>query len=277
MSPFTNTRARPRGTPAMLSRLLDKLVLCPTRHPIPVAGKSRRLLQIEDDRVEIWTHRNGEHDTDDAEMFVVKFPGAGGRAERGTDHPVDYWPGVKAELWAVNCPGYGCSSGWASLSKLTSVADGVWRELAAAAGGRPVLAVGNSLGTVMALYVAARHGVSAVLLRNVLPLRELIVGHHGRSGFWMGSWLLSRTVPEQLDSIANAVRCTAPCVFVMSEQDRTIPTVYQQRVIDAYAGPYQVMRLPDADHADLLSEEDVPRYAQHLSWLRQQMPHGAGS
>jgi pimeloyl-ACP methyl ester carboxylesterase len=184
---------------------------------------------------------------------------------------------LKAELWAVNCPGYGCSSGRASLSKLARVAEGVCRELARVAGGRDVLVVGSSLGTVAALYVAAHRGVSALLLRNVLPLRELIVGHHGRSGLWLGSWLLSRAVPTPLDSVANAVRCSVPCLFVMSERDRTIPTVYQKQVINAYAGPHQVMRLPDADHADLLSEEDVPRYAQHLSWLRQQMPGGAGS
>jgi pimeloyl-ACP methyl ester carboxylesterase len=242
-----------------------------------VAGKTRRLIQVGNDRVEIWTHRNGGHGTDDAELFVLKFPGAGGRAERGTDHPVDYWPGLKAELWTVNCPGYGGSSGRASLSKLAGVADGVCDELVRVAGGRAVLVVGNSLGTVAALCVAARGGVSALLLRNVLPLRELIVGHHGRSGLWLGSWLLSRAVPAPLDSVAHARRCRVPCLFVMSERDRTIPTVYQQQVIDAYAGPHQVMRLPDADHADLLSEEDVPRYARHLSWLRQQMPGGAES
>ena len=33
----------------MLSHILDRLVLCPTRHPIPVSGKSRRLVEVDDD------------------------------------------------------------------------------------------------------------------------------------------------------------------------------------------------------------------------------------
>jgi pimeloyl-ACP methyl ester carboxylesterase len=252
----------------MLPRLLDKLVLCPSRHPIPVAGKSRRLVEVDDDRVEIWTHRNGEHSTDDAELFVLKFPGTGGRAERGTDHPVEYWPDVKAELWTVNPPGYGCSSGRAQLVKLPRMADAVYEELASVAGDRPIVVTGNSLGTATALHTAAHHPVAALVLRNVIPLQQLIVGHHGWKSLWMGAWLISRAVPDQLDSIANAARATAPCVFVMSGRDRTVPPRFQQPVIDAYAGPHRLMLLPDADHADFLTDEEKLLYAEHLAWLR---------
>jgi pimeloyl-ACP methyl ester carboxylesterase len=255
----------------LLSRLADRLVLCPTRHPIPVAGKSRRLIEVDDDRVEIWTHRNGDHSTEDAELFVLKFPGAGGRGERGTDHPVDFWPDLKSELWTVNPPGYGCSSGRARLAKLPRVADAAYGSLSQVADGRPILVSGNSLGTATALYTAAHHDATALVLRNVIPLRQLIAGHHGKRSLWLGAWLLSRAVPQPLDSIANATRATAPCVFVVSGRDRTVPPHYQQRVIDAYAGPRRVMLLATADHADFLTDEEKLRYAEQLAWLREQL------
>jgi pimeloyl-ACP methyl ester carboxylesterase len=258
----------------MLSFIADKLVLCPTRHPIPVAGKSRRLIEVRGDRVEIWTHRNGGHSTDEAELFVLKFPGTGGRAERGTNHPVDYWPDLRAELWTVNPPGYGCSSGRARLAKLAHVADAAYGAVADLAEGRPILVTGNSLGTATALYTAAHHGVAAVVLRNVLPLKQLIAGHHGKRSLWLGAWLLSRAVPPQLDAISNAARATAPCIFVVSGRDRTVPPTYQQLAIDAYAGPHRTLLLADADHADFFTEEEKLRYGEHLAWLREQLPCG---
>jgi pimeloyl-ACP methyl ester carboxylesterase len=255
----------------MLSRILDHMVLCPTRHPIPVAGKSRRLVQADGDRVEIWTQRSGDHVSEEADLFVLKFPGTGGRAERSTEHPADCWPDLKTELWTVNPPGYGCSSGRATLAKLPRVADAVFAQLAEVARGRPIIVLGNSLGTATALYTAARHNVAGLVLRNVIPLRQLIVKHHGWRWLWVGTWLVSRAVPESLSSVANAARATAPCVFVVSGQDRVVPPRFQQQVIDAYAGPYRRTDLDDADHADLMTDEQAERYAADLAWLREQI------
>jgi len=255
----------------MLSRLADKLVLCPTRHPIAAPGKSRRLVDVDGERVEVWTHPNGDHSTDEAELFLLKFPGTGGRAERATDHPADQWPGVKAELWAVNPPGYGCSSGRASLPKLPRTADVVCEELQRVADGRPILVTGNSLGTATALYASAHHEVAGVILRNVLPLKELIVGHHGRWSLWVGAWLLARSVPRELDVLISAARCTAPAVFIVSRRDRTVPPKYQQPVIDAYAGPKQIQLLAEADHADLPTTVEQHQYAKLLVWLRERV------
>jgi hypothetical protein len=38
-------------------------------------------------------------------------------------------------------------------------------------------------------------------------------------------------------------------------------------VIDAYAGPHQVLLLAEADHADFLTQEEKLRYGEHLAWL----------
>lgn len=47
----------------------------------------------------------------EAELFVLKFNGNGGRAERASIHPLDFWSDRPGEVWSHNPPGYGASGG----------------------------------------------------------------------------------------------------------------------------------------------------------------------
>jgi pimeloyl-ACP methyl ester carboxylesterase len=255
----------------VLHRLADRLVLEPTRHPLATPGKSRHLLAGQFGRVEAWVHRVNTESTEDANVFVLKLPGAGGRAERGTDHPVEYWPDAKAEVWTINPPGYGLSSGQASMNHLPATADLAWDAVHAVADGRPVLLVGTSLGGAVALYLAARRPAAGVLLRNPPPLRELIVGRFACKTLWLGARIVARQIPAQLDAIANAARSQCPAVFVMSGRDRVVPPTYQQRIHEAYAGPARITALPDADHAEFSFKPAVRKqYTADLDWLYRQ-------
>src|SRR5690348_13115643 len=55
------------------------------------------------------------------------------------------------------------------------------------------------------------------------PMRQLILGHDG----WWNGWLLAgpvaRSVPSELDSIANAKAVTAPAVFILAGRDDVVP------------------------------------------------------
>jgi len=253
----------------MLTRLTDKLVLCPTRHPIPAPGKTRRLIEFGGGHVEAWTHRCGCDSTETADLFVLKFPGTGGRAERATDHPADFWSDLGVELWAFNPPGYGCSSGRASLRNLAGAATAAFDAVRETAGDRPVVVMGNSLGTTAAMHVAAVRNADALILRNVIPPRQLIIGQHAWWSLYVGAALVARGVPEDLDAIALAERVNVPAVFVMSGKDGTVPPPYQRRVIDAYAGDKRVLLLAEADHATGLTPGEQRQYAGLLSWLRE--------
>lgn len=249
-----------------LTRLADRLILCPTTHAIPGNGQSRRVVPFGEGDLEIWTQRVGNENAD-VDVFVLKFPGTGGRAERSTDGPACFWPDVCAEMWTVNPPGYGQSTGPASVQKTATVAATVFDRLEKRANGRPLVVVGNSLGGVSALFLAATRNVDALILRNPPPLRQLIVGEHGWWNLTLGARLIARQIPEELSSIRNAQRASSPLVYVMAGQDRMVPVKYQQRIIDAYAGEKSVLIMPDADHATPMTEAEVGRYRESLNWL----------
>jgi pimeloyl-ACP methyl ester carboxylesterase len=183
---------------------------------------------------------------------------------------MDYWTDVRAELWSVNPPGYGGSSGTASVRHLAAAGRTAYLELARRADGRPIVVMGNSLGTVTALHLAANFPVSGLILRNPPPLRQLIVGQHGWWNLWIGAWLIAQKVPLELCSIRNARQVACPAVFLSSVKDQTVPVAYQEGIVREYAGPYRLLRMEQADHATSLTLSEQREYARHLEWLRHQ-------
>ncbi|NLF69115.1 MAG: alpha/beta hydrolase [Candidatus Anammoximicrobium sp.] len=254
-----------------LSWLTDRLILCPTRQPIEATDKTRRWVPCGDGRLEIWTQRVGDGPSVTADLYVLKFPGTAGRAERSTAHPADAWPGMRVELWSVNPPGYGGSSGTASLRQIATFADAAWEELQRETAGRPVVLTGSSLGCVAALYLAASRPVAGLILRNPPPLREVILARFGRRTLYVGARLIARQLPPELDAIRNAAAARAPAVFLSAQRDRVVPVACQQRILDAYQGPQRALRLAEADHHTPLTDVEAEQYRETLVWLRQQM------
>jgi pimeloyl-ACP methyl ester carboxylesterase len=154
------------------------------------------------------------------------------------------------------------------------VAAAVLDQLQTQAAGRPIVITGSSLGCVSALYLAARHALAGLILRNPPPLREVMLARFGWWPLTPGVQLLARQVPPELCAIRNAAAATAPAVFITARQDRVVPPSCQQHIADAYAGPKQVLYLAQADHHTPMSDEEMEQYGQRLDWLRQQMMPG---
>jgi len=161
------------------------------------------------------------------------------------------------EWWGVNYPGYGNSAGPATLHRLATAARDAYAALAVVAHGRPIILIGNSMGTVAALHVAAHDRVAGLVLQNPPPLRDLILLRHGWYNLWLVAGPIALAVPKSLDSLANASRVRAPALFLSSSNDDVVPTKYQSKVMRSFAGKWRVLHLPGAGHND-----PVPEWAE---------------
>jgi pimeloyl-ACP methyl ester carboxylesterase len=260
----------------LLPWLADRLVLAPSRHRLCPYGKARCLVPWQGGQIEVWQERTAGLAGDaneEPDCFVLKLLGKAGRGERATLDPLDHWSDLAGEIWAVNPPGYGSSSGRASLRSLVPAAERVFDHLVRVADGRPIFVVGESLGTMPALYLAARHArrraIAGLILRNPGPLDRLIAQHYSRCSLGL-SHILALAVPRSLDAVSNAAAAYMPAIMLTAGHDKVIPPRFQQLVANVYAGPLQRLVLPQAEHAIRMTRRDRLAYGRALDWLREQ-------
>ena len=224
---------------SFISWLADRLILQPTRHSLAVPQRKSLLFSQGDDQLEIWVHRVGSQTQQSPDVYLLEFPGTASRAEDTTDFVEHCWMQPCVEIWAVNPPGYGNSSGTASLQKLPAAAERALKAIRQVAGKTPVIVAGGSLGSVSALYLAAHFRVEGV-------------------------------------SISNAQQASAPAIFVSAQEDRVVPADIQRQIMTAYNGPMKVLSMPNADHASSLTESDLEELRHMTHWLYELMTHDVG-
>lgn len=257
----------PLGSAMAKRFLLDRLLLRATRGAISCEKRSYFVASTAGLSIEIWIERcPRENPESEASAFVLRFLGTRGRAELATSDPIDRLPGTPGEIWTVNPPGYGGSTGPASFATYANAALSAFDAMRAVAGDRPIWVAGKSLGSNAALHVAARRPVSGVLLRNPVPLRDFL-----RQARWRGlpvplAWLAS-ALPADLDAVANAGNSTAPAVMLTSSGDRVVSPALQRLVTDAYVGPKRVLLVPGEHDDRVLPVPDEQRYRESIRWL----------
>jgi pimeloyl-ACP methyl ester carboxylesterase len=241
----------------------DRFILPPVPDPAPNDGSPREMIAYRDGKVEAFHARSPGAANVEPEAFVLRFSGDAGGAAK---YFASRWQHRPVEVWVVNYPGYGGSTGPRTLGALASASLAAYDDLKKRAGDRPIILEGFSLGTVPALHVAANRPVAGAILQNPPPLRDVILTHG-----WWNLWLLAgpvaRGVPKEFDSLANAKRCTAPAVFLVAEKDRSIPPKLQGRIHDAYAGEKRMILQRGADHADPLDEATEAQLHEAMDWL----------
>ncbi|MEM9412234.1 MAG: alpha/beta hydrolase, partial [Planctomycetota bacterium] len=243
----------------LLSWLADRLILCPTVHPIEAGDEKRReVIPVADSFIEAWV---GEHVPESNfalnQLAILKFPGTAGRAERAGVHPAEMLRRFQSEIWTINLPGYGGSPGAASIKKMADCASASYSFVSEKLR-CPVLVSGNSLGCLSALYVAANFSVAGLILRNPPPIHELIRTRPRYAAWSLGlSKWIANEVPRELDAVKNATTVECPCLFVQSEQDKVVPTKYQDLIINQFKGQKKVLVIPGADHHEPLGDEQM--------------------
>jgi len=219
-------------------------------------------------RVECWVARSPAASGREPQGYVLFFVGQGDRADRYLSDEAYMWD-KPVELWGMNYPGSGGSQGPAHIALVGPDALAVYDAVKQIAGNRPIFVEGASLGTTVALCVAAARPVDGVILINPPPLRQLIVGEYSWWNLGLISHYIAGQIPADLDSIANASRATAPAVILSAGKDQTVPPKYQRMVIDAYAGPKRIVDMPGRDHEDDLTRDAADKLAAGKNWLWQ--------
>jgi uncharacterized protein len=253
---------------AMFFNLPDQLILFPSTQPINPHGAIRKTIPFENGELELWTARSRlAQESGRAEIYVLRFYGNADRADRWVAAEAEMWNDRAIEIWGVNYPGFGGSTGPARLKRIAPAAMTAFDALQRDAGEHPIVLFGASIGTTPALHIAAHQAVAGLILHNPPALRQLILRQYGWWNLWVLAGPVAAQIPSELDSIANARSVHAPAIFLLAEQDEIVASRYQRLVVDAYAGEKRIISLRGASHNSPIEGTGLADLYKALDWL----------
>ncbi len=255
-------------------RILDRLVLRPSRHDVDPGDQERQMLTwgSAGEPLECFVQRRGEI-AQPLDWLVVKFPGTAGRAERSSDFPTQYFDHINSEIWTWNPPGYGRSGGRASLKRIEKAALAFWRQMLGSSrfnANTRIWVCGNSLGCVPALRVACGvdpQGRMGMVLRNPPPLTHVVKAVASKYPFGRMIHPVADSLHDSMNAILTARRVSWPAVFLQSELDELVLPRMQNEVVDAYQGPHQQVIMEGLTHGAIATDLHEPLIRQSLNWL----------
>ena len=252
----------------LFGHLPDHLILFPTKAPIDAGEAARKMVPFQNGELEVWTAKSYRAKQQaGADIYVLRFYGNADRADRWVAAEAEEWNGRAVEIWGMNYPGFGRSTGPARLSRIGPAAIAAFDELKRHAAGRPIVLYGASLGSAAALHVARQRPVAGLILHNPLPLRQMILRRFGWWNLWLLAGPIALQIPRDLDSISNAKAIQTPAIFLLAEKDEIVPPRYHRLVVDAYAGQKRVVTLRDAYHNTPVEGAGLADLNHALDWL----------
>ena len=246
----------------------DQLILFPSTQYIDAHGATRQTIPFHNGDLEIWTAGSQfakQHDQVDA--YILRFYGNADRADRWAALDADAFGEWAVEVWGLNYPGFGGSSGPARLKRMGESGVAAFDALKTKAGDKPIYVFGASIGSAVALHVAANREVRGLVLHNPPPLRQIILHHYGWWNLWLLAGPVALQIPRDLDSVANAKCIHAPAIFLLAENDEIVPPKFQRLVVDSFAGEKRVIRLPGAYHNSPIEGPVVIEIHHAYDWL----------
>jgi hypothetical protein len=251
-----------------LGHLPDHLILFPTKAPINAGGAVRKTLPFQNGELEVWTAKSRRAQQQGrADIFILRFYGNADRADRWAALECEMWNDRAVEIWGMNYPGFGGSTGPVRLSRIGPAALAAFDQLKQYAADRPIVPFGASIGATAALHVAAHRPVAGLILHNPVPLREMILRRFGWWNLWLLAGPIAWQLPRDLDSITNATAVRVPGIFLLSERDEVVPSRYHKLVADAYAGEKRVVELHGAYHNDPIEGAALADLNAAFGWL----------
>jgi pimeloyl-ACP methyl ester carboxylesterase len=248
--------------------LPDRLILFPTTNRIDAGPAIRKGVPFQSGELEIWTARSAlAYQRGEPDLYVLRFYGNADRADRWVAAEAGMWNNRAVEVWGMNYPGFGGSTGPARLARLGPAALAAFDELKRSAGEHPIIVFGASLGTTTALHIAAHRQVAGLILHNPPPLRQIILRQFGWWNLWLFAGPMAQKIPADLDSVANARAIRVPAIFLLAEKDEVVAPKFQHLVVDVYAGEKRIIPLPGAGHNSPIEGAALTDFHQALDWL----------
>src|SRR5439155_10917849 len=252
----------------LFGHLPDHLILFPTKAPTDAGEAARKMVPFQNGELEVWTAKSYRAKQQaGADIYVLRFYGNADRADRWVAAEAEAWNERAVEVWGMNYPGFGRSTGPARLNRIAPAALTVLDALRSDAGDRPIVVFGASIGSAPALHVAAHRSVVGLILHNPPALREMILRQFGWWNLWLLAGPLAAQIPRELDSVANAKAVHVPAIFLLAERDEIIAPRFQQLVVEAYAGEKRVIHLRGAQHNSPIEGAGLSDLYNALDWL----------
>ena len=195
--------------------------------------------------------------------FILYFHGNGGNLSREARR-IEVLASEGMGVLAVDYRGYGGSSGYPTETGLLLDAEASYAK-AIALGIKPdnLILYGHSLGSGLAVAMAARHKAAALVLEA--PFSAAVDVAEER--YWM--FPVRAMMRDQFHSDERIKAVTAPILMLHGEDDGTIPIRFGVRLFALAPEPKTFMRLPGAGHL-LLQEPGVAQRVQ--SWMAAAVP-----
>jgi pimeloyl-ACP methyl ester carboxylesterase len=239
------------GVPLLMYLVQDKLIFMP--QPLSEArlsqiqgrqGVSDVFLTAEDGtRLHAWRVKG--------EPLMLYFGGNAEEVSWMLDEGPRRLPGAGWLL--VDYRGYGASGG--SPSEKALVSDALrWYDKAAPDAKR-IFVFGRSLGSGVAVQVAAARPVSGVI--GIAPYDSLAAVGQRHYPFLPVGLLLK----HRFDSLALAPQIKAPLLCLVAERDEVIPPAHSRRLYDAWGGEKRWVELRGAHHN---STDSAPEFWENI-------------
>jgi fermentation-respiration switch protein FrsA (DUF1100 family) len=194
-------------------------------------------------RLHGWFIPNGSGAAREAPVLIY----FGGNAEEVSHLALEAGQLRGISLVLFNYRGYGKSTGTPGEQALFSDALAIYDQVASLPGIDPkrIIAMGRSLGSGVATYLASQRAVAAVVL--VTPYDSMAAVGRGHYPFLLVDVLLR----HRFDSASRARTIDAPMLALIAGADTIVPPERGKALAKAWRGPVTSLVVPNARHNDI--------------------------
>lgn len=163
-------------------------------------------------------------------------------------------------VFAMSYRGYSGSTGYPTEAGNVADAMLAYDRLAAmTADASKIIAMGESLGTGVAVQVAARKPVVGIILDAPYSSMAAVAQYH------YPFFPVSTLMRDRYDSAAHIAKVKAPILILHGARDEVIPVRFGQALADAAPEPKTLIIFPEGSHEDLIETGGVEVIA---AWLK---------